>query len=69
MSLLKYSKNDLIRLGNEGYEFIKCEDEEEALQVKQTLKEDKRCAQAGFVINRENETIYFVATKERRKKK
>lgn len=69
MTLTKYYKRDLISMGDQGYKFIKCDSEEEAINIKQKLKSEGRCAQAGFVINKLNETIIFVATKERGTKK
>lgn len=69
MTLTKYYKKDLISMGGQGYKFIKCGSEEEANAIKDKLKQNKRCAQAGFVINREGEAIIFVATKERGKVK
>lgn len=65
MSLPKYYKKDLINMGNQGYKFIHCKTEEEALNLKSKLKSEGKCAQAGFVINREDKEIIFVATKER----
>lgn len=65
MSLPKYYKKDLISMGGQGYKFIKCDAEEEAVNIKSKLKSEGRCAQAGFVINQNGETIIFVATKER----
>lgn len=69
MTLPKYYKKDLISMGNQGYKFIHCETEEEALEIKSELKLEGKCAQAGFVINRLGETIIFVATKQRGNKK
>lgn len=66
MEVYKWSKNSLISMGKQGYKVIACDDEAEALKVKAALKEDKRCAQAGYVINREGKTIYFVLTKSRK---
>lgn len=69
MKLTKYYKKDLISMGDQGYKFIHCETEDEALELKDRLKSEGRCAQAGFVINRENAIVIFVATKERKSKK
>ena len=52
-------------MGEQGYKVVPCESEEEAIKVKELLKADKRCAQAGWIINKENKTIYFVLTKNR----
>lgn len=69
MKLTKYYKKDLISMGDQGYKFIHCDTEDEALALKDKLKSEGRCAQAGFVINRENAIVIFVATKERKSKK
>lgn len=63
----KWNKNGLKYMDGQGYKIVPCEDEEEAEKVKQTLKANKRCAQAGYIINREGKVIYFVLTKERNK--
>lgn len=67
MSLPKWSKNGLISMGKEGYKVIPCDSEEEALNIKEELKASKRCAQAGYIINKENKVIYFVLTKNKNK--
>lgn len=54
-------------MGQQGYKVVPCESEEEALQVKDILKADKRCAQAGWIKNKEDKIIYFVLTKNRNK--
>lgn len=69
MSLPKWSKKDLQYMDGEGYKIVPCENETEALQVKSTLRENGRCAQAGYIVNKENKDIYFVLTKERSKPK
>ena len=65
MALPKWTKKDLQDMDELGYKVVPCDTEEKALEVKQVLKKNKRCAQAGRIINREGKTIYFVLTKER----
>lgn len=65
MALQKWYKKGLQYMGTQGYKVIPCDTEEEAIEIKEYLKQNKRCAQAGYVINRENKTIYFVLTKNK----
>lgn len=63
--LSKWLRKDLEQAQKEGYQICPCKSEDEALQVKDTLKADKRCAQCGYIVNKENYVVYFVITKER----
>ena len=67
MALPKWTKKDLQEMDALGYKVVVCEDEKEALEVKQVLKQNKRCAQAGRIFNKEGKEIFFVCTKERSK--
>lgn len=67
MELYKWTKQSLINMDREGYKIMACDSGEEALKLKALAKEDKKCSQAGYVINRENKTIYFVLIKNRNK--
>lgn len=64
MVLKKYSKKELKKFDEQGYMIVPCKDEGEALEVKMVLKDNKRCAQAGYIVNKENKDIYFVLTKK-----
>ena len=66
MALTRYSKKELEALGADDYKIIPCETEDKAIEIKATLKANKRLAQAGWVKNKEGKTIYFVCTRERR---
>lgn len=63
MSLEKWSKKDLIGKRDAGYKIIYCDDETKALSVKETLKKNKRCARAGYTLNRFGDIVCFVLTK------
>lgn len=67
MALPKWTKKDLQEMDKLGYKIVVCEDEAETLEVKKVLKMNKRCAQAGRIINKEGKEIFFVCTKERSK--
>lgn len=69
MALYKWTKNSLQSMGKEGYNIVPCKSEEEAEKVKAILKEQKKCAQAGYAINSLGETVYFCLVKPRGKKK
>lgn len=68
MSLPKWNKKDLEWMDNEGYKIIPCESESHAYEVKSRLRLEKKCAQAGRIINKEGKEIFFVCTKERVKR-
>lgn len=68
MGLAKWNKKDLIYMRDEGYKIVPCEDESEAIRLKEVLQLDKKCAQAGKVINQEGKEIFFVCTKNRVKR-
>lgn len=66
--LPKWKTKDLLDMKQEGYKAYPAKDEQEALEVKQTLRENKRCAQAGYFHkddNTSNPKKYFVVTKHR----
>lgn len=67
MKIPKWSKRDLTIMGAQGYKVVPCKDAEEVESVYTTLKENKRCAQVGHIVNRDNEVVFFVITKERGK--
>lgn len=66
--LPRWKKDEIKSMDAEGYKIYRAKDEEEALEVKQALKENKRCAQAGYYQkddNKDNPKEYFVVTKHR----
>lgn len=67
MSLPKWSKNDLLSMKDSGYKIIKCDSELEAEDIKHTLRINRRCAQSGRIVDKDNNSVFFVVTKEREK--
>ena len=65
MRIPKWSKRDLQVMGAKGYTVVPCKDEQETEQVFNTLKANKRCAQAGHVVNKEGKVVFFVCTKKK----
>lgn len=65
MRIPKWSKRDLKIMDEQGYKVVPCKNAEEVEEVYKVLKENKRCAQVGYIVNRENVDVYFVITKER----
>lgn len=65
MAIPKWTKKELEEKGKQGYKVVPCASEQEALEVKQVLKDNKRCAREGYVVNQEGKDIFFVLTKER----
>ena len=68
MKIPKWSKRDLIIMGNKGYGVIPCKDATETEAVYNQLKAEKKCAQVGYAINKENKEVFFVCTKQRAQK-
>lgn len=66
MSLPKWKDTDLLLMQEDGYKICPCDSEEQALEYKNVLKENKRCVQAGYYLGKENKPVYFVVTRERR---
>lgn len=60
MSLKKYTKEDLIRYGKEGWNVIPCEDETDVNNIVKTLDKSRVNNIPGYVTNRENKDIPFV---------
>lgn len=69
MAIPKWNKQGLKWMDEQGYKIVPCKDEKEAEETRDFLKANKRCAQAGFIVNKEGKDIYFVLTKERGKNK
>lgn len=69
MALPLWTKKDLEHYDSLGYYIVPCADEEEAQKIKTLLKEHKRCAQPGRILNKKNKEFFFVVTKERGAKK
>lgn len=65
MRIPKWSKRDLKIMDAHGYKVVPCKDAEEVEGVYNYLKKNKKCAQVGYIVNRENVDVYFVITKER----
>lgn len=65
MKIPKWSKRDLLIMGSKGYSVVPCKDAKETEQVYNTLKANKRCAQVGYAINKENKEVFFVCTKKK----
>lgn len=66
--LPKWKKKDLQEVGSDGYKIYPAKDEQEALEIKQILKDNKRNAQAGYYQrddNKDNPKEYFVVTRHR----
>lgn len=64
MSLYRYSKNELLKYGENGYKMYIAEDENEAIEVKQLLRKNKRNAIAGtYKKQKDGSLIYFVISK------
>lgn len=68
MKIPKWSKRDLIVMRDKGYQVVPCSDEEDAMAVFTVLKENKRCAQLGYILDSENGAVYFVCTKKKAEK-
>lgn len=65
MIVKKYNKEELQDVcTQQGYMVVPCKDEANALDVKSQLKSQKKCAQAGHIINREGKDIFFVLTRD-----
>ena len=64
MSLYRYSKNELLKYGEKGYKMYVAEDENEAIEVKQLLRKNKRNAIAGvYKKQKDGSLVYFVISK------
>ena len=68
MALQRWNKKGLIWMGEQGYKVVPCKNEQEVSEIKNILKANKRCAQTGWIMNKENKVIYFVLTKQRNKR-
>lgn len=66
--LPKWKDTDLLIMQDDGYKICPCKDEDEALEVKKVLKENTKCAQAGYILDKEGNKKYFVITRDRVKK-
>ena len=69
MQLAKWNEKDLRYMEQDGYKICKCKDEQEAIEIKDLLKQNNRCAQAGYILNSKNEKVYFAITRERKTSK
>lgn len=67
MALQKWYKKGLLEMDKQGYKIVPCKSEKEAIKVKDIYKQNKRCSQAGYILNKHNEPVYFVLTKFRTK--
>jgi len=67
MELVRYYEKELRDYDSKGYKIIRCSSVEEALDIKETLKLNKKCAQAGKYVRSNGSVDYFVLTKERAK--
>lgn len=65
MKIGRWTKRDLKVLGDQGYMVVPCTDEKETESVYWDLKSRGKCAQCGYIVNREGVDVYFVLTKER----
>lgn len=66
MSLYRYSKNELLEYGKKGYKMYVAENEADAVQVKQLLRKDGRCAIAGtYKVQKDGSIMYFVISKQK----
>lgn len=64
MSLYRYSRNELLEYSKKGYKMYIAEDEKEAVEVRQLLRKDERCAIAGiYKKQKDGELVYFVISK------
>lgn len=66
MSLPKWNLKDLMWAKSDGYKVCPCSCEDEAKEIKNTLKVNGRCAQAGVYKKDSGKEKYFVITRERR---
>lgn len=62
--LYKWSSKELLKFND--YKICECSSEDEAIQVKKLLKENGRCAQAGYHLSNDGKVRYFVITKEKK---
>lgn len=60
MSLKKYTKEDLIKYGKEGWNIIPCKDEADVNSIVETLDKSRVNNIPGYVTNKENTDIPFV---------
>lgn len=65
MALQKWYLKEFSRMKEAGYSVVPCKDGEEALQVKDVLVRNKRCAQAGYIVNKNDKQCFFVFTKKK----
>lgn len=66
VSLVRWTKKDLIFMQEDGYSIVPVETPEETLKLKNYLKSKSKCAQAGYVTNQDRKHICFVVTRDRR---
>lgn len=65
MEILRWSDRDLMIMKERGYKVCPCKDAEEVEAVYEVLKANKRCAQVGYRLSKDNQSMFFVLTKER----
>jgi hypothetical protein len=65
MSLQKWYLKEFTNMKEAGYSIVPCKSEEEALHIKSVLQKNKRCAQAGYTVNKAGQQCFFVFTKKK----
>ena len=64
MNIKRYSTAELDKFDRKGYEYVPCTDEEQSVSLKNKLKNEGRCAQAGYIVRSDHNINFFVLTKE-----
>lgn len=60
--MYQYSKNELQKMGNEGWNVFICENENHAKAVQKLLKQEGHKARCGCIRNKNKDLIIFVLT-------
>lgn len=68
VSLAKWTIRDLEFMNEDGYGIIPAKNEKEALSIRNALKQQKKNAQAGYIMNKDNKVVCFVVTRDRKTK-
>lgn len=64
MALPKWKVDELLDYKERGYWVVPCLNADEAVSVKDKYKSHGKCAQAGRIINKENQEVFFVLVKD-----
>lgn len=65
MALQRWYIKEFNKMKEQGYQILPCETEELTLLIKETLRKEKRCAQAGYLLDKNDQQHFFVFTKKK----